>query len=144
MRTLNGALRFVQELLPRAIMLNRFSPEKAEDVSFAELLHVPTYGRSSLTTEDLDPTHLGRLNIAILHGRAEFMFIPAGVGRLMNESGYFRWMPQEPTSEEGPLKIWLRTENKSVYWHYHLSCYGWQLEVLNRQMIQIRRLVKSM
>ncbi|MBA4372011.1 MAG: hypothetical protein C0402_04030 [Thermodesulfovibrio sp.] len=101
-----------------------FTPEDAEDISFVELLHLPTYGRSRLDTTDLDAAHLQRLNNVILHGRAQFIFIPGGVGRLMKESGFFSWMPQDPMAEEGPLKVWFRTGRQTVYWHYHFSVYG--------------------
>lgn len=70
-----------------------FTSENAEDISFVELLHLPTYGRSRLSSEDLDSAHLQRLNNAILHGRVQFIFIPESVGRLMKASGHFPWMP---------------------------------------------------
>lgn len=89
-----------------------FTSENAEDVSFVELLHLPTYGRSRLSAEDLNSAHLKRLNNAILHGCAQFIFIPESVGRLMKASGHFPWISPKPTSEGGPLKIWLRTERK--------------------------------
>jgi hypothetical protein len=117
-----------------------FTSKNAQDISFVELLHLPTYGRSRLTAEDLDSAHLDRLNNAILHGRAQFIFIPQSVGRLTEESGRFPWMPQKPTAEEGPLKIWLRTERKTVYCHYHLSVYGRYEREKQRQLAAITAL----
>ena len=101
-----------------------FTPELAEDISFVELLHVPTYGKSSLKIEDLNHEHLQRVNNAILRGRGQFIFIPDSVGRLMKASGCFPWLPKKPISEGGPLKVWLNTGSKIVYWHYHFSVYG--------------------
>ncbi len=102
-----------------------FLPEDAEKVSFFELLHVPTEGSENpLTKNDLDAAHLSRLNRAILHGRAEFVFISSKVGHLMKASKCFPWIPAKPVDEDGPLKIWLRTGSKTVYWHYHFSVYG--------------------
>ena len=40
-----------------------FTVEHAAQVSFVELLHVPTCGRSSLVPEDLDPQHLLRFGL---------------------------------------------------------------------------------
>jgi hypothetical protein len=87
-----------------------------------------------MSAEDLDSAHLNRLNTAILHGRAEYIFIPQSVGRLMKESGHFPWMPAKPSSKEGPLGIWFRTEKKTVYWHYHFSVYGKFEEEKQRQL----------
>jgi hypothetical protein len=101
-----------------------FTPEDSEDISFVELLHLPTYGRSNLAVEDLDTAHLMRLNDTILNGRAEFIFIPGSVGRLMRASKHFPWLPAQPTSGSSPLRTWLKSDTKTVYWHYHFSVYG--------------------
>lgn len=49
-----------------------FLPEHAELVSFIELLHLPTVGRSSLVPKDLDSTHLRWLRSAVFSGRAKY------------------------------------------------------------------------
>jgi hypothetical protein len=101
-----------------------FQLEHAADVSFIELLHVPTYGRSVLTPKDLDAVHLAKLDRAIMHGTARFVFISDAVARLMRASGHFSWLPQQPRSLGQPLKVWYYTPNKTIYWHYHFSVYG--------------------
>jgi hypothetical protein len=111
-----------------------FTPEEAGDVSFVELLHVPTYGRSSLRAGDLNPEHLQRLNMAILGGRSRYIFVPGSIARLMRASGHFPWMPALPTDEGGPLKVWRTMDTKTVYWHYHCSVYG-RYEATKREQL---------
>jgi hypothetical protein len=58
-----------------------FTSSHASLVSFVELLHRPTVGRSDLAPEDLEPAHLEMVNAAILHGpRATSSFRPASPG----------------------------------------------------------------
>lgn len=111
-----------------------FRPEHAELVSFAELLHVPTFGRSQLIAEDLSVEHLSHLNDAILHGDALHIFIPGSVARHMQESGAFKWMPRVPEDGQG-LKIWKRIGAKTIYAHYHFSVYG-KFEQEKRRQLQ--------
>lgn len=101
-----------------------FRPEHAALVSFAEILHIPTFGRNNLTVADLDRRHLAHLNRAILEGEAKHIFIPGCVAKLMRASGCFPWLPVEPKDEGLPLKVWFRSGGKAIYWHYHLSVYG--------------------
>lgn len=100
-----------------------FTPKHAPLVSFAELLHVPTGGRSQLAPQDLDPAHLHRLNAAILHGNAKHIFVSAGVARLMQASRAFPWLPKAPTAL-GALSVLYRDASRTVYSHLHFSNYG--------------------
>jgi hypothetical protein len=100
-----------------------FTPKHANLVSFAELLHVPTVGRSKLVPQDLDPAHLGMLNSAILHGKAKHIFVSASVMRLMQASKAFPWLPKERVGS-GPLRILYSNQSRSVYSHLHFSNYG--------------------
>ena len=101
-----------------------FRPEDAEYVSFVEMLHVPTVGGKPLTPTDLDDNHLRRIRDAIEEGNARYIFIPSDVARLMRASSMFRWLPKAPTDEGRPLKVWLRKDSKTIYWHYHFSFWG--------------------
>ncbi len=101
-----------------------FGTEHAEKVSFVELLHVPTYGRSSLVLDDLDHAHLDRINHAIMFGAARHIFIPSGVARLMRLTGLFSWMPRNPLGTRDGLDVWYKSESKVVYSHYHFSVFG--------------------
>ena len=100
-----------------------FAPEHANLVSFTELLHVPTVGRSKLAPQDLDLLHLQKINAAILYGKAKHIFVSAGVARLMQSSKAFPWLPKEP-SGSGPLRIFYSEPSRSVYSHLHFSNYG--------------------
>lgn len=101
-----------------------FGPQHAPLVSFTELLHVPTVGRSSLIPADLDPAHLKNLNTAIREGQARHIFIPAGVARLMNATEAFPWLAKTLKERFGPLGIYLRDSDTTVYSHLHFSVYG--------------------
>jgi hypothetical protein len=120
-----------------------FSPANAAEVSFVELLHLPTYGRSMLQVVDLNGDHLQRVNAAIEHGTARHIFIPDRVGKLMRSSGAFPWMPKTPADAGEDLKVWHRIGEKTIYWHYHFSVYGIFEERKTKQLQAIRRLVNT-
>ena len=101
-----------------------FKPKHAHLVSFAELLHIPTVGRSNLTPQDLDPFHLRWLNEAILHGKAKHIFVSAGVVRLMRASNAFPWLPRDSKSSGGALRVLYSEPMRTVYLHLHFSNYG--------------------
>lgn len=101
-----------------------FRAEHAALVSFVELLHLPTAGRSRLTPEDLSPAHLEWLNAAVLGGSAPHIFLPASVAALMRDSRAFDWLPAEPVDASGPLGVLHRRGPRTVYSHLHLSVYG--------------------
>jgi len=101
-----------------------FAPEHAEQVSFIEMLHVPTVGQSKLAVSDLDKDHLARLHGAIEGGDARHIFVSPNVAKLMRESSVFPWMPKTPIDADGPLKIWRKTKSKTIYWHHHFSYWG--------------------
>lgn len=100
-----------------------FTSTHAHLVSFAELLHVPTVGRNKLSPEDLDPLHLRRLNEAILHGKAKYIFVSSGVARLMRASKAFPWLPNEPI-KNGALPAYYSDPSRTVFSHLHFSNYG--------------------
>ena len=118
-----------------------FSAANAADVSFIELMHLPTYGRSALHCDDFDTEHLRWLNAVIEHGRARHVFVPARVAALMRKSGLFPWIPDKPMDVGEELKVWRRTAEKTVYLHYHFSVYGAFEEEKRRQLQAIGRLI---
>ncbi len=101
-----------------------FTRANAAEVSFIELLHVPTFGRSALVREDLSNDHLVRLNAANEHGAARNIFVPESVARLMRASGFFPWMPKLPNDNGEDLTVWHKRGGTTIYWHYHFSVYG--------------------
>lgn len=100
-----------------------FRPEHANLVSFAELLHVPTVGRSSLIPTDLDSIHLRRLSAAIFAGQAEYIFLSAGVVRLMLATHQFPKLG-EPRASSGSLRTLFKDSARTVFLHLHFSNYG--------------------
>ena len=77
-----------------------FTRQNAADVSFIEILHLPTYGRSDLKPEDLSRDHLIYLNDMILNGDAKYIFISPKVAYLMYKTKYFSWLPPKPLDKE--------------------------------------------
>jgi hypothetical protein len=100
-----------------------FTPKHAGLVSFVELLHVPSVGRSKLEPRDLDAAHLRRINAAILNGSAKHIFVSAGVARLMHSSKAFPWLAKEATGAP-PLRLLYSEPSRAVYSHLHFSNYG--------------------
>lgn len=117
-----------------------FTARHAALVSFAELLHVPTVGRSNLAPEDLQPSHLRMLNSAILNGKAQHIFVSAGVARLMRGSGAFPWLAKEPTASN-PLPVLYREASRTVHLHLHFSNYGKFQQQLEAEAMAIASLL---
>jgi hypothetical protein len=117
-----------------------FRPEHAPLVSFVELMHLPTYGRSKLESGDLEPAHLQWLDRLITAGSAANVFVPDSVARLMRASRRFLWLPNEARSNGRALSVWHRSAHTTVYCHYHLSVYGHQEKKKQDQIREIRQL----
>ena len=101
-----------------------FKPEHAEQVSFVELIDVPTYGTSKLRKEDLKAEHLARLLDWVRNGSAEYIFVPPGVARLLRATPLFAWLPTRPIARQGSLPVLFRSEGKAFFSPYHFSCVG--------------------
>ena len=101
-----------------------FQAAHASDVSFAELLAVPTVGTSQLEPCDLEAGHLEWLNALIKDGPCEHVFISPKVASLMRASRRFPWMPKRELLGDGPLDYYYRVPGKTVHAHLHFSSYG--------------------
>jgi hypothetical protein len=101
-----------------------FSPAHADQVSFVELLHVPTVGRSKLEVEDLDVSHLSWLDAAIRGGQARHILVSASVERLMRSSGAFPWLGAAPSPFPSVLPVVWTQGDRTIYRHLHFSNYG--------------------
>lgn len=100
-----------------------FTPRHAGQVSFVELLHKPTVGRSKIEINDLSEQHLKFIKDIIFNGKAKYIFIPAGVANIFRKTKYGNWLPKTPLNRE-PLYIWYKRNNITVYKHLHFSVYG--------------------
>lgn len=118
-----------------------FTKLNAPDVSFIEILHLPTYGRSDLKPEDLNQDHLLFLNHMILNGDAMYIFISPKVANLMSKTTIFTWLPKKPIEINSSLKLWYSCEDKKVFWHYHFSNYGKFMATLQNQFKDIGELI---
>ena len=121
-----------------------FTQADAQRVSFVELLHLPTTGQSALTRKGLSGAHLLRLNTIFNMGAAQYIFVSRKVTHLMRQimrqTGMFAGLNPDPLPKDGDLKILRQIGGKTIYEMYHLSCYGWQLLTLDKQIAQIRRM----
>ncbi len=120
-----------------------FSPEQADLVSFVELLDLPTTGISSLKVGDLSLVHLDALANIIDCGAAKHVFMSSRVTNLLRQTKVFPWIPRAPLKTYGDLAVLREQNGQTIYQMYHLSCYGWQLNALNKQIAQIRSIVES-
>jgi hypothetical protein len=121
-----------------------FTPEHAELVSFVELLHVPTAGVSSLKEADLSMDHLDFLMSVVDSGTAKYVFLSSRVSSILRQTKVFPWLCRTPSRMDGELAVLRERNGQIIYQMYHLSCFGWQLNVLNRQISQIRKIVESL
>ena len=120
-----------------------FTPKHAEYVSFIELLHLPTTGVSSLKVSDLSTEHVENLRSITDNGSARYIFVFEKVARLMRQTILFPWLHAKPQRIDGDLAVLREQKGQIIYQMYHLSCHRrWQVDVLNRQITQIRRIVE--
>ena len=119
-----------------------FGPEDAHRVSFVELLHVPTFGRSQFVAEDLDAAHLDWLNSLMMGGAIRNVFLPDKVIRLMRRtrrtSPRFRWL-RAPIPNQVLPKLHEFGET-TIYQHLHFANYGRFQERMRREAVAIGEL----
>jgi hypothetical protein len=116
-----------------------FTPNEASDVSFIELLHVPTVGRSKLESSDLNYNHLQFINELITRGEYRHVFLSAGVIRLMQATEHFQWLQRAQPKQVLP-KLTTIKETR-IYQHLHLSNYGKFQAQLTEEAAAINRLI---
>ena len=100
-----------------------FQPIHADQVSFIEVLSRPTVGRSTLVAQDLDASHLKSIRHAVFDGQARFIFLSAGVQRLMASSGMFPELLAVRRTF-GALRVLFDGNERAVFLHLHFSNYG--------------------
>jgi hypothetical protein len=116
-----------------------FTPNEASDVSFVELLHVPTVGRSKLESSDLNHNHLQFINELITLGEYRHVFLSAGVILLMLATKHFQWLRKAQPKQVLPKLATIKMTQ--VYQHLHLSNYGKFQTQLNEEAVAINRLI---
>jgi hypothetical protein len=121
-----------------------FTSEHAELVSFVELLHLPTTGGRNLKAEDLSLVHLNSLMNIFDRGDAKYIFMSSSVTNILRQAKMFPWLRRNLSRMDGDLTVLREHDGQIIYEMYHLSCYGRQLDVLNRQILQIRNILESL
>ena len=100
-----------------------FRPNHSDSVSFTELLEFPTTGRNQLSLEDLNESHLKRIRNIIFNSRAKFIFLSAGVQRLLERTKLFSELSNVKRDFRG-LKVLFEDDDRAVFLHLHFSNYG--------------------
>lgn len=118
-----------------------FTADHAAQVSFVELLHVPTVGRSKLEQNDLLASHLAALDYSMTKGAARYVFLPSGVLRMMRRSGKFPWLPRMNRDDASPLRVVCQANDKHIYEHLNFSVYGRFQTQKDREAEAIKSLV---
>lgn len=95
-------------LYHRSFAKTGFLPSHAPMISFIELLHVPTVGRSRLVPSDLDKQHLTYIDSAIMDGHSRHIFVSSAVAKLMKLSGAFPWLKSKPEVINDGLSVYHR------------------------------------
>ena len=117
-----------------------FQPQHADLVSFTEVLHLPTVGRSSLTHRDLERSHLEDIRRAMFSGNAKFTFLSAGVRRLMVATGLFPEL-LEVRRTCGALRVLHEEDHRTIFLHLHFSNYGKFEQQLRAEVSEIAGLL---
>jgi hypothetical protein len=122
-----------------------FSPEHAEQVSFVELIDVPTSGRSKLHPRDLRPEHLTRLREWVLGGAAHYVFIPSEVLRRLAKTSEFAWLPRVAATMVGSLPVLAQKDDRIIFRPFHFSAVGRYSLKKDRdlQMQDMRKLITT-
>lgn len=115
----------------------------AARVSFVELLHLPTTGRSRLEVQDLDPGHLQTLNALINEGRPRHVFVSGSVAELMRRSRFFPWLASRVRSRDEGLPVLHKVGPTTVYQHLHFSSWGECQDQKRREAAAIAALITA-
>lgn len=118
-----------------------FTPDNAPEVSFVELLDVPTVGRSGLEPKDLNPQHLSRISALVTAGELRHVFVSAGVVRLMLATRAFPWLGRPVRSHDLVPLLYAFGKTK-VHLHLHFSNYGKFQAQLAHEALAIAQLIK--
>ena len=122
-----------------------FQTQHAKDVSFVELLDVPTYGTSHIEITDLkyyNNGHIANLSQYVKNGAADYVFIPSGVCRILRKTPQFSWLPAQPLPNVHfrSLPIWYYESCRQiVFAPFHLS---YRFKDIDSQLKDISMLIQ--
>lgn len=100
-----------------------FLPCHATDISFIELLHVPTVGRNRLILEDISPKHIQFLHQAIFQGEAKYIFVNSTAYNLLKKLDGFKAL-KNSSDTVTTLRVLYQDEQRKIFQHLHFSNYG--------------------
>lgn len=118
-----------------------FTPDDSHQISFVELLHLPTVGRSKLEPSDLDTSHLEWLGGLLSSGVNRHVFVSPGILRLMAASGKFPWL-RFPAASPDVLPVLHSNGETTLYRHLHFSNYGKFQAQMDMEAAAILRLAR--
>lgn len=115
----------------------------AHRVSFVELMHVATVGKSPLRRSDLDPAHIARLRAWMTGDNVRFVFASRMVGRWLRRLRLFEELRSPATETATGLWGWtLHSTGQQLLLHSHFSAWGCQYAQLQKDLLSIRALVR--
>ncbi|MGP1717176.1 MAG: hypothetical protein ACTS9Y_08360 [Methylophilus sp.] len=95
----------------------------ADDISFIELINVPTVGRSMLTKEDLNSHHLKWLGHLIESKQPKSIFISNSVLNLLLKTELSKYLSNQLVNKNPLSKVSIFNDT-TFYKHLHFSNYG--------------------
>ncbi|PBI96051.1 hypothetical protein BKP43_03590 [Variovorax boronicumulans] len=120
-----------------------FGYEHADQVSFVELLHLPTFGAGCPAAAQLKSAHLSLLEEWVEDGSARYIFIPKTVLSMLQRSKRFRWLPSKPIKYLGSLPVLSESSHKTIFAPFHLSYRYAPKEERDRQLSDIGSLIDT-
>lgn len=118
-----------------------FTAANADDVSFVEVLEIPTTGRSELEPYDLNPLHIARLAGELRGRRPGYVFLSSKVLRLLRGQAPFSFLPGRPQGEAFGLPLLFADGERYFLHHQHFSAYGKAAQQKQFEAQAIRRLL---
>ena len=118
-----------------------FGHEHADQVSFVELLHLPTFGSGRPVKAQLKESHLSQLEEWVQDGSARYIFIPKSVLSMLKRSKKFRCLPSEPIGHLRSLPVLSESSQKTIFAPFHFSFRYVSREERDRQLEDIGALI---
>ena len=118
-----------------------FTPEHASQVSFVEVLDVPTHGSGRPPISLLHAEHLTRLEEWVNCGAAQYVFMPQSVIALLHKVKRFVWLNSNAVSQRGSLPILHETIRTTIFSPYHFSYRYASRAIREQQLSDIGRLI---
>jgi hypothetical protein len=113
-----------------------FQPKHAEEVSFVEIIDIPTYGVSKLTKNDLNSSHLEYMKNLMNSNYKKYVFLPSMAATLLRSTKMFPWLKSKPIDKYRGIDVWKKIGNTLIFKTYHFS-YRYDPKGMDQQLTAI-------